>query len=373
MILVILFFATLFLSYVNGANDNFKGVATLYGSKTLNYKQSLTWATITTFTGSIVSIFFAEALLINFSGKGLVPDIIIDSPIFLTAVGLGAGITVLLATLKGFPISTTHSLVGGLLGAGFMAIGNSVNFSSLGKAFFLPLLLSPLIALVLAGLFYLISRYFRLKLNIEKEMCICKNEIINIAPIPNPNSALSAELSFTIKIGKEAECYQQYKGKMLGINIQKILDFFHFLSAGIVSFARGLNDTPKIAALLLILNTFDIRLRMLPVAIAMAVGGILNASKVANTMSKKITEINRGQGFVSNFISGILIIFASKIGVPVSTTHVTIGSLFGIGLVSRKAKFNTIKQIILSWLITLPMGALLSAGAYFLLKNLNLF
>ena len=130
MLVSLLILATIFLSYNNGANDNFKGVATLYGSSTLNFKNALIIATITTFLGSLFAIFLANGLIDSFSGKGLVPLEISGSIEFLISVALGAGITVLIATRLGFPISTTHSLVGGLLGAGIMAIGFEVNFST---------------------------------------------------------------------------------------------------------------------------------------------------------------------------------------------------------------------------------------------------
>ena len=156
-ILISLFLATCFLSYSNGANDNFKGVATLFGSKTTNYKYAIWWATITTFAGSLASLFLAYGLVKTFSGKGLVPQSIATAPEFLTAVAIGAAITVLVATITGFPISTTHSLTGALVGAGFVAVGSQVNFAVLGSAFFMPLLLSPVIATTLAAFFILFS------------------------------------------------------------------------------------------------------------------------------------------------------------------------------------------------------------------------
>ena len=109
MIVLALFLATCFLAYTNGANDNFKGVASFYGCRAASYRTAITWATIATFAGSIVSIFLAQALLKKFSGKGLVPDVLVGSSEFLVAVALGAALTVLLATLLGFPISTTHA------------------------------------------------------------------------------------------------------------------------------------------------------------------------------------------------------------------------------------------------------------------------
>jgi len=112
-VLVLLLLITLFVAYANGANDNFKGVATLYGANVADYKAAIALATITTFLGCFASVFFAEALIQAFSGRGLVPDAMAASPIFLLAVGTGAGATVILATLLGFPISTTHSFNGG--------------------------------------------------------------------------------------------------------------------------------------------------------------------------------------------------------------------------------------------------------------------
>ena len=126
MLIFLLLFATLFLAYSNGANDNFKGVATLYGSNTVGYKSAIIIATVATFLGSISAIFLAQELIASFSGKGLVPQVIAGTANFLISTGFGAGCTVLLATYLGFPISTTHSLVGGLVGAGIMAVGLDV-------------------------------------------------------------------------------------------------------------------------------------------------------------------------------------------------------------------------------------------------------
>src|SRR5215217_8674013 len=112
LLLTLLFIATLFLANSNGANDNFKGVATLFGSGTTTYKAAITWATISTFAGSMTSLFLAETLLKNFSGRGIVPNELATSPQFVLAVGLAAGLTVMLATVTGFPVSTTHALVG---------------------------------------------------------------------------------------------------------------------------------------------------------------------------------------------------------------------------------------------------------------------
>jgi PiT family inorganic phosphate transporter len=147
------------------------------------------------------------------------------------------------------------------------------------------------------------------------------------------------------------------------------MDSAHFFSAGVVGFARGLNDTPKMAALLLVLPALGSRWGLMTVAVAIAVGGLLGARRVAETMSHKITAMNHGQGFAANLATGLLVTAASLFGLPVSTTHVAVGSLFGIGLTSRQADFRVVRNILLSWLVTLPCAAVIGALAYWLMKH----
>lgn len=373
MILIALFLATCFLAYSNGANDNFKGVASLYGSRAASYRTALTWATITTFAGSITSIFLAQALLKKFSGKGLVPDALVSSEQFLLAIALGAAITVILATLLGFPISTTHSLTGAIVGCGLIAVGAGVNFAALGKGFVLPLLLGPVLAIALGALLYLIFRSLRIACGINKEWCVCVGSEERVIALPQPGSAFSlrnAVPPITLSVDEQENCRERYAGSMLGLSSQQVMDGAHFFSAGVVSFARGLNDTPKIVAMLLLLKWMDIRWGFFAVALTMAIGGLLNARKVAETMSHKITGMNHGQGFSANLTTGILVIAASLFGLPVSTTHVSVGALFGMGLTTGRANPRVMLNILLSWIVTLPCAALIAGGIYAVLRNL---
>lgn len=365
-----LFLATCFLAYSNGANDNFKGVASLYGSRTTGYRTAIAWATVTTAAGSIAALFLAQSLLSRFSGKGLVPDALTSDPRFLLAVALGAGATVILATVLGFPISTTHGLTGALVGAGVIAGASNVNFASLGKNFVAPLLLSPLMAVVAGVIVYSLLRTLRLSTAINKEMCICVGTETQIVPIPRPDGVFTAEALPTISVTADqpAVCRQKYVGRFLGVKAGTLVDGMHFLSAGAVSFARGLNDTPKIAALLLVAGALDIKWGLLAVTLAIAVGGLLNARKVADTMANKITGMNPGQGFAANLATALLVTTASYHGLPVSTTHVSVGSLLGIGITTRQARWESVFGILLSWIITLPCGAALAALAYVLLR-----
>ncbi len=368
MLITLLLVATLFLAYSNGANDNFKGVATLYGSGTVTYKTAITIATIATFLGSIGALFLAQGLVASFSGKGLVPQNIAGATDFLMSVGLGAGATVLLATRLGLPISTTHSLVGGLLGAGVMAVGWDVDFYRLGGAFFIPLLVSPFIAFALGAAVYWFFTRTRQAMGITKESCVCIGEPKQFVPVSHTatsNIHLNMPIYPQLAVADVGECVELYTDKVWGASLQKLLDFAHIMSAAAVSFARGLNDTPKIAGLLVAVQAFDIRLGMVAIGIGMAIGGLLNARRVAETMSKKITEINHGQGFSANLVTSFLVIIASRYGVPVSTTHVSVGSIFGIGMISGKRNNKVIGSILLSWLITLPVAMVFSALVYF--------
>lgn len=294
--------AVAFLAYSNGANDNFKGVATLYGSGTATYHRALGWATITTFAGSLASIWFAAKLVKAFSGAGLVPDALIAAGAFKMAVALAAAITVIAATRFGFPISTTHALTGALVGAGWVAVGDQVDLRVLGRTFALPLLASPVLACVLT---------------------LAWDRAIQNVPA---------------------------------------LDTMNYLASGVVSFARGFNDTPKIAGLLVGVMGSEMGISI--IALLMALGGWLHAHRVAKTMSTDIAQMDRRQGLVANSVTGALVLLASPLGLPVSTTHVTCGAIFGVGLSAKQARWKVMASILTAWLTTLPLAAMLGALCY---------
>jgi PiT family inorganic phosphate transporter len=311
MLIALLILATCFVAFTNGANANFKGVASLYGSGTTSLRVAIWWGTAATFAGALTALFFAQGLLKAFGGRGLVPDVLARSPQFALAVALGAALTSFLATRLSFPVSTTHALVGALVGAGLASGDHTVNFGPLGQTFVQPLLLSPVIAIAVGAVLYFLLKAVRW--------------------LPDHRTPT--------------------------------LDALHFLSGGAASFARGLNDTPKMAALLLVANAFDLKWNIAIIAIMTAIGGLVDARNVAETLGKKITDMNPGEGFAANISTALLVSTASYHSLPVSTTHVSVGSLLGIGIVTRQAKWKTVGSIVLSWLITLPCGAALAALA----------
>jgi len=379
LVTALLFLTTLFVAYANGANDNFKGVATLFGSDTASYRSAIALATVTTFAGALCSVFLAEALVHAFSGKGLVPDAVAASPDFLLAAAAGAGATVILATLLGLPISTTHALTGGLAGAGLLAAGPLLNLAHLGSGFFLPLLLGPALAVLLTIPVYRALHTLSGRLGIKRESCICvgAQQFIPVrqlrydAALQQYTMAAPVPVGIDITVGTQKECVEKYTGKLLGISRQTLINGLHYLSAGTVSFARGLNDTPKIVGLLLIVEALHIQLGMLAIATAMAIGGLLSARKVAITMSRKIARMDDGQALTANLVTGLLVIAASRYGLPVSTTHVSVGAISGIGLANGSAAGGVIGGILASWVLTLPIAAALAASTYGLLAFLH--
>ncbi|MEO6163672.1 MAG: inorganic phosphate transporter [Candidatus Binatia bacterium] len=367
---IIIVGATLFVAYANGANDNFKGVATLFGSGTADYRRALGWATITTFAGSLTAFFLATRLVSIFQGKGLVPGFLVQSEPFIAAVILGAALTVILATKVGIPISTTHSLTGALLGSGLVAAGGQLGLPTLLAGFLLPLLVSPVIAVALAALCYpLFSRAIAYA-GFTSETCVCVgNEFVSTFVTPDGRMFTETTPGLRVIVDNPAACAQRLTGTVFGINGQRLLDIGHFFSAGAVSFARGLNDTPKLVALGLAVSVLDLAWSVVLVALFMALGGLVHSRKISETVGKRITPMDSDQGFVANLATSFLVIVASKWGMPVSTTHVSCGALFGIGIANGRAQWSMIRTILLAWVLTLPTAALLSAASFNLLRS----
>ena len=364
LILLAVALAVLFLAYANGANDNFKGVATLFGSGTATYRTALVWATATTLAGSLCAFLLAQGLLDTFKGKGLVPDAVTRESRFLLAVSLAAAGTVLLATRLGMPVSTTHALTGGLVGAGFLAADGDVRLAALGTQFVAPLLFAPVASLLLAAALYPLFRAVRRATGVTSQTCVCVGGVQEEVAA-GPDGALTlVRTGAVIEVATATECRTRYAGRVAGVTVGPVLDGLHYLSGGAVGFARGLNDTPKMVALLVAGEAADPNVGLALVAVAMTVGGVVSARRVAETMGRKITRLNPGQGLTANLITALMVTVASQLGLPVSTTHVSVGSLFGIGLVNRTARRPTILSILVAWLTTLPVAAALGCAIY---------
>jgi PiT family inorganic phosphate transporter len=356
---LLLIVAALFLAFGNGANDNFKGFATVWGSDSLNYRQALILATAATAAGSLLSLYLAHGLVQQFSGKGLLPQAMLDTPQFLASVGLGAAMTVIIATRAGLPISTTHALIGGLVGAGLAASPQELQFAKLGQTFVLPLLLSPLLA---AGLGLLSYRVLRLRPDTTDCACVVPDRpAVAASGVALPSVAVPR-----LVLAAAADCERQ-DARSIRVSIPRLLDRLHIFSASLICFARAVNDTPKLAALLAAIHLLPAQASLAMIAVAMALGGLLLSRRVAETMSRRVTRMNPTQGLSANLITATLVLGASQFGLPVSTTHVSVGAIAGVGTGANTLDARALRTILLSWVATLPMAAGLAWLAYQLL------
>lgn len=357
---LVLIVVAVFLSFSNGANDNFKGFATVWGSNTLSYRQALILASAATALGSLASLVLAQALVAQFTGRGIVPDDLAGNPSFALSAGAGAAATVMLATRAGLPISTTHALIGGLIGAGLARNGGVVHFGTLAGSFLLPLLFSPLIAASLASV---VGRVMHRRQ--QEQDCACVVAPAECEPAFGGAAFARRSLSPEVVIATSEEC-DRLPGTVTRWPIAKSLDRVHVLSAASICFARGVNDTPKLTALLMTAGALGAQAANAGIMLAMVAGGLFFSRRVATTMSRRMAGLDHARGLAANLVTAGLVLVASKYGLPVSTTHVSVGSIAGVGMSARALNWHTTRNVLLSWVGTLP----LAAATAFLVANL---
>ena len=210
-------------------------------------------------------------------------------------------------------------------------------------------------------------RACRRGLGVTSQTCVCIGGVRQEAVFQADGSLTLVRTGAILEVATITECRTRYHGTMFGFQLGPILDGLHYASGGAVGFARGLNDTPKMVALLIAVQAVPTNVGLILVAGVMALGGILGARRVADTMSKKITRLNPRQGLSANLITANMVTLASVVALPVSTTHVSVGSLFGIGLINGTARRKTIFSILIAWVTTLPTAVALGLACYLLL------
>jgi PiT family inorganic phosphate transporter len=136
-----------------------------------------------------------------------------------------------------------------------------------------------------------------------------------------------------------------------------LLDKLHIASGATICFARSVNDTPKLAALLIGAQLSGVS-SMALIGIFMVAGGWLFARRVARTMSLRLNRMDATQGLSANVITAAAVLLASKFGLPVSTTHIAVGSIGGVGLRAGTADWPVFRSVLISWVATLPLAAL---------------
>lgn len=323
---VVVLLLALALAAANGANDVAKGVATLAGSGVTRYRTAIGWGAATTLVGAVGAIWLGEAMRLLFA-SGIVD--VAPTPGFAVAVLAGTAGWVGVATVVRQPVSTTHALVGALLGAGTAAEPDAVRWSSLLGNVAVPLLLSAVAAYLLSSL-----------LTARKANLVPSRMRAAVLPaLPHMRSAGGRALA--------------------GL---------HWLSAGAVSAARGLNDTPKLAAVAgsaLIPAGLPLPLLFVAIAVAMFAGALLAGFRVAYRLGDDVVDLNHADGFGANLTTALLVGVGAGHGLPMSTTHVSAGAIAGVaGSDFHRLNAATLRHFTVAWTVTPLTSAALAALTY---------
>ena len=367
----VLVLAVLLVALANGANDNAKGVGALIGSRMAEARPALRFANLAALIGSlaalVVAVQFDQRLVKAFGGGGLLPAGADVTGGYLLAIALGAAATVLAATRLGIPVSTTHALLGALVGAGLVKVGaRQLVWSALVAKFVVPLLLSPVLSCAATLVVYPAVRRLLAAVGVEKQLCLCVESVDQPVVLRDGRLALASGRALTLD--EVSRCETRFAGRILTLPARPLIAGLFYLTSGAVCLARALNDTPKIVGLLVTGAVLAVAPSMTAVAFAMVIGGILFSRRVAHTMSDRIAELDLEEGLAASVVTAALVIAASIAALPVSATHVTVGALAGAGLARGTARLHTISAIALAWVTTLPLAAVLAAAAYLLLR-----
>jgi PiT family inorganic phosphate transporter len=372
--IVVVAVTSMFLAYVNGANDVSKGIATLAGSGVSSYRRAILWGTLWTTCGSVAAFEISRALVVTF-GKGLLTAGV--HPTFSAAMAtlVGAGLWVGLASRFGLPVSTTHAIVGSVASVTTLAYGfGGMNWSMLIGKVALPLLLSPFASLFVS------AAVLRLWIRISPSGadCLCA-EVASPPPVLATTAAAVQIAPLTFPVTELVTCDKTEISKGSSVAFSLTLDHLHWMTSAGASFARGLNDAPKMVAITLAaasLSGFAIRATLpeyLLIALGILAGSLYAGRRVTTVLAEKITRMDHREGFIANLVTSLLVGPGAFMGLPMSTTHVASGAIIGIGVRKDGAiDWQRVKEMVLAWIITLPAAALLGILSYALLHAIRL-
>jgi PiT family inorganic phosphate transporter len=356
------------VAYFNGANDVSKGIATLVGSGLTNYRRAILWGTVCTGLGGLAGALLANAMVQTF-GKGLLANGTVPTFAAALATILGASLWVAIATRTGMPVSTTHAIVGSLTGVAALAYGlHGIKWSALLGKIALPLLLSPILALLLT---LIVIQAFRSAQRRFPRDADCACATVELTPVPagiamDGSASAGVSLpSFGIKVASEKECDAD-QTTFVGISAH----YLHWFTSGATGFARGMNDAPKMVAIVLaaamLHGNYQIRAAAFAlVTLGMVAGSWLAGRRVTSVLAERITAMDHWEGFLANAVTAALVMPGAALGLPMSTTHVASGSIIGIGLRNKTAiNWRTVREMVLAWIVTLPLAGLLGVLVY---------
>ena len=398
----------IFMAWGIGANDVANAMATSVGSRALTIKQAILVAAIFEFLGAVL----AGGEVTSTIRKGIVDaELLAGTPELLVygmlAALLAAGTWLLIASRKGWPVSTTHSIVGAIVG--FAAVGVGVDAVQWGEVgtIVMSWVVSPLTAGFIAYLIY--GSVLRLILRHEDPLARAKRYVpvyiffaaftITLVTILKGLKHVGLDVSLRdsyilatvfalaiaivgaffinrIESDRRAEKTQHF------VTVERVFGVLMIVTACSMAFAHGSNDVANaigpVAAVINVAQSGVISAKSaLPIWVLMLGGGGIVVGlatfgrHVIATVGERITQLTPSRGFAAELAAATTIVIASGTGIPVSTTHTLVGAVLGVGLARgiEAIDLRVVMRIFVSWVITIPAGAILAIVFFFIFKT----
>jgi len=400
----------LFMAWGIGANDVANAMGTSVGSGAITIKQAVLIAAVFEFAGA----FLAGGQVTKTIRKGIIDAELLSGTPELLVYGmlaslLAAGIWLLVASKFGWPVSTTHSIVGAIVGFAAVGIGvDAVHWSKVGT-----IVMSWVISPALAGAFsyWLFRSVQKLILNRDDPFESAKQVVPYYVFMTGFIIALVTMFKGLKHVGLEVSTIESYSYafvfglvimfmSMMSIrkikldpaadkdfqfaNVERVFGVLMVVTACAMAFAHGSNDVanaigPVAAVIGIVQSGGEIAQKsVLPIWVlvlggaGIVAGLLMYGRRVMATIGKNITELTPSRGFAATLAAATTVVFASGTGLPISTTHTLVGAVLGVGLARGigALNLNVVRTIFLSWIVTLPAGALMSIFFFFTLKGI---
>jgi PiT family inorganic phosphate transporter len=382
-----------FTAYGVGANDVANAMGTSVGSKVLTVPQAVLIAAIFEFLGA----FLAGGGVTQTIRKGVIDPALFNDNLETLIYGMiaslfAAGLWLLIASLRGWPVSTTHTIVGAIVGFGVYSLGaDKIDWGVVGNIS-ISWITSPLSAALLAGFLYWICRDFILAKNSKYEVLIISVNIfltgfaIALITVTKGLKNIfkqqgfditffqSTQISFIVALAFTYVFYQFLKSKFQGGDIKSEAQFAYLMifTSCAVAFAHGSNDVANAIGPLAAVYQASYQLIgqeysqdtpiwiLLLGAVGIVIGLATLGYRVMQTIGEKIVRLTPSKGFSAQLAAALTVIIASQLNMPVSTTHTLVGAVIGIGIIEGAGAINikSVQTIFTSWVVTLPAGAL---------------
>ncbi|MGG6268446.1 inorganic phosphate transporter [Leptolyngbya sp. AN03gr2] len=395
MILIASSLLAFYLAWNLGANDVANSMGTSVGSKAVTLKQALIIAGILEFTGAVVFGRNVSQTLITgiLDPAQFTPQILL---IGMISVLVAAGIWLNIATLFGFPVSSSHATVGAIAGVGSLAFGfDAVNWNAIGLIS-ITWIITPVVSGLIAAIFYSAIKRFIL----DQPNAIAQLQqwipwistiligIFGVIVFPTIAEPIQKFIHLSVQnisllLGAIAVSTLSITALQNLQTVESTLARFQVVSACFVAFAHGSNDVGNaiapFAAIVSVLQSGTVPTSDFQIPIwTLVLGGVgivaglaVLGRNVISTIGEGIIALQPSGGLCAELATATTILIASRFGLPVSTSHALVGGVVGVGLVQglKSIRFETIRSIVFTWLITIPVAAVLSAIVFLVLRS----